>query len=177
MLDKRMTRRCVLGSCLKKVEGYITVKSGCVLTLGRTLVIRWHQANWYWNARSHQLHRSHAVKLAQWSRLRCLCNQMGACLKRKVDTKACASLQTVPPMQDGCTTALGVFDLPETSTSRRRSQSVIHPRLMSPFSTAPLSCSGGGRSVVRRRAVGCAKRKPATADGAMTAIRLVDDNI
>lgn len=86
-------------------------------------------------------------------------------MNRKVDTKARVLLQTMPLMQDGCTTALGVFAV--DFNSRRRSRSVIHPCLMSSFSMASLSWSDGGWSMLRWCAIRCTIRKPTTAYGEM----------
>lgn len=104
----------------------------------------------------------HTIKLVKLNWLHCVCNWMGAHVNRKVDTKAWVLLQMMPPMQDGCTTALGVFAV--DFNSRRRSQSVIHPCLMSSFSTASLSWSDGGRSMLRWCAVRCTISKPTTVE-------------
>lgn len=80
------------------------MKSGWILSLGGTVFIWWLLF--------------HTIKLAKLSWLRCVCGWMGAHVNRKVNAKARVLLQTMPPMQDGCAAALGVFTV--DFNSRRR---------------------------------------------------------
>lgn len=81
------------GSCSQKVDDdYMGMKSGCILSLGGTAFMWWLSF--------------HTIRLAKLTWLQSVCSWMGAHLSSKANAKARVLLQTMPPMQDGGTTAL-----------------------------------------------------------------------